>query len=63
MHLSNFMLLVACLFLPSIYQPTNALNKTQIVASTKFLRVSAHGCYLQGVFYNRFHPLTGHEGP
>ena len=53
MHLTNFMLLVPCLFLPSIYQPTKALNITQIVANTKFLHVVAQGCYLQVVFYNR----------
>jgi hypothetical protein len=35
------------------HPPTNALNKIQFMTGFKLLNVSASGCHLQGVFYNK----------
>jgi len=43
------MLFVPRKFLQQMYQPKNALNKTQFMTSLKLLHVSALGCYPQGV--------------
>jgi hypothetical protein len=50
LHLAHFTLLISCIFLQPIYQPTNALNKIQFMTSMKLLHVSAQGCHLQGFF-------------
>jgi len=46
------MLLIQCIFLQSVYQPTHTLSKIQYVTSMKLRRVSCLGCYPQGVFWN-----------
>jgi hypothetical protein len=39
----NFVLLIPCVFLQLIRQPTNALNKIKFMTSIKLLNVSAPG--------------------
>ena len=46
----QFMLLVPCIFLQLIHQPTNILNKIQLMTSIKLLYVLALGCHPQGAF-------------
>jgi hypothetical protein len=45
------MLLIRDIFLKSVYEPTNVLNKIQFMTSIKLLHVSAPGCHQQGAFY------------
>ena len=40
-----FTLFIPCMFLQSIYQPTNAINKIQFITRIKLLHVSATGCH------------------
>lgn len=51
--LQYLMLLIQCLFLQLIHQPTYALNKIQFITSIKLIHVSALGCHPQGVFWNK----------
>jgi hypothetical protein len=44
------MLIIPCIFLYLIRQPTNALNKIPCVTSINLLRVSALACHPQVVF-------------
>ena len=49
----DLMLLIPCLSLHSLYQPTNALNKTQFMTSIKYLHVSARRCHPHGVSWTK----------
>jgi len=47
------MLLIPCIFIHSLYQPTNTLYKIQFVTSIKLLHVSAPECHPQGFYLNK----------
>ena len=47
------MLLISCIFLQLIHQPTYALNKNHSEASISLLHVSALGGHQQGVIFNK----------
>ena len=50
----HVMLLLPCIYLQLIHQPTYVLNKTYSEAIIKLLHVSAPGCHYQGVIQNKF---------
>jgi len=50
---NDMMLLIPCIFLHALYQPTNALSKIQFVTSIKLLHVSAPECHPQGFYLKK----------